>query len=104
MRIKACEPVDVAELRRRIKSETHAVLRDSYRAVLLALDWVHLYRDGGLAALLSGKSAGRPTKLPRAREPELVKRLEAGPKESDGVCTLRGKDVVRILEQEFGVK
>lgn len=31
-------------------------------------------------------------------------RLEAGPKEGDEVCTLRGKDVVRILEREFGAK
>lgn len=31
-------------------------------------------------------------------------RLDAGPRPSDGVCTLRGKDVVAILEREFGVK
>jgi len=27
-----------------------------------------------------------------------------GPREVTGVCTLRGKDVVRILEHEFGVR
>lgn len=26
-----------------------------------------------------------------------------GPREGDGVCTLRGKDAVRILNGEFGV-
>ena len=31
-------------------------------------------------------------------------RLNAGARPEDGVCTLRGKDVVRILETEFGVK
>jgi transposase len=30
--------------------------------------------------------------------------LEAGATPADGVCTLRGKDIVRILKQEMGVK
>ena len=30
-------------------------------------------------------------------------RLDAGPRESDGVCSLRGLDVQRILQDEFGV-
>jgi transposase len=67
-------------------------------------DWVYAYRDGGIDELLPGKSSGRPTKLPRDKEAQLVARLESGPRESDGVCTLRGKDIVRILESEFGVK
>ena len=32
----------------------------------------------------------------------LKQRLDAGPLPKGGVCTLRGKDVQRILEQEFG--
>jgi transposase len=98
--------------------------RDRYRAVLMALqgreaveiaitlrrarrsvqDWVYCYRDGGINALLPGKQTGRPTKLPRDKEALLMARLDSGPREGDGVCTLRGKDVVRILESEFGVK
>jgi transposase len=31
-------------------------------------------------------------------------RLDAGPTEADKVCTLRGKDVQRILAEEMGVK
>lgn len=124
MRVTERTAGDVAELQRRVKVETHAMLRDRYRAVLLALegkeaveiagmlararrsvqDWVYCYRDGGIDALPSVKQTGRPTKLPRDREAELVARLDAGPTEGDGVCTLRGKDVVRILENEFGVK
>ena len=30
-------------------------------------------------------------------------RLDAGPRESDGVCSLRGLDVQRILQDQFGV-
>jgi transposase len=68
-------------------------------------DWVYAYRDGGgIDDLLPGKSPGRPTKLPREREAEFKARLDAGPRPGDGVCTLRGKDVVSILEREFGVK
>lgn len=124
MRVTQRTAGDVEELRRRAKTETHAMLRDRYRAVLLALegkeaaeiaatlgrarrsvqDWVYCYRDGGVDALLSARQTGRPTKLPRAREAELLARLDAGPRDGDGVCTLRGRDVVRILEGEFGVK
>jgi transposase len=33
----------------------------------------------------------------------LKQRLDAPPRPEDGVCTLRGRDIQRILEQEFGV-
>ena len=124
MRVTEREPGDVAELTRRTRAEHDALQRDRYRAVLLALDgqeavaiakmlgrarrsvqdWVYAYRDGGIDDLRPGKSTGRPTKLPREREAELMARLDAGPRPSDRVCTLRGRDVVRILAQEFGVK
>lgn len=124
MHVSEREAGDVAELTRRVRSETKALQRDRYRAVLLALegkeaieiaqalgrsrrsvqDWVYWYRDGGIDDLVPGKSTGRPTKLPREREAQLLARLDAGPQPQDGVCTLRGKDVVAILEREFGVK
>jgi transposase len=112
---------DAAELMRRIKVERKALQRDKYRAVILALqgwqapaiaralgrsrravqDWVYTYRDGGIDELLPGKRTGQPTRLPRDQEARFRARLEAGPIEADGVCTLRGKDVVRILKSEF---
>jgi transposase len=124
MRVTERQPGDVAELMRRTRVEHNALQRDRYRAVLLALegqeavaiaaalgrsrrsvqDWVYVYRDGGVDELLPGKSTGRPTKLPRELEAALMQRLDAGPRPEDGVCTLRGKDVVAILEREFGVK
>lgn len=33
----------------------------------------------------------------------LRERIDAGPCERDGVCTLRGKDIRRILKEELGV-
>jgi transposase len=123
MRVSEREPGDRAELHRRVRSESNALQRDRYRAVVLALegeeavaiakslgrarrsvqDWAYAYRDGGVDALLPKPRPGRPTKLPREREAELRARLDAGPRPEDGVCTLRGRDVVAILEREFGV-
>ena len=114
---------DLQELQRRAGQERDALRRDRYRAVLLALDgkeaveiadalgrarrsvqeWAYAYRDGGIDAIQPRPRPGRTPKLPRQREPELMARIDAGPLPSDGVCTLRGRDVMRILEQEFGV-
>jgi len=126
MRVTEREPGDAAALYRRTRSERNALQRDRYRAVLLALeggeaagigkalgrarrsvqDWVYAYRDGGIENLRPKPRPGRPTKLPRDREAELMARLDAGPRPSadGGVCTLRGRDVVAILEREFGVR
>lgn len=115
---------DIDELKRRAGAERDALRRDRYRAVLLALqgeealqiaqalgrarrsvqDWGYAYRDGGIQAIQPRPRPGRTPKLPRDCEAQLRQRLDAGPRPHDGVCTLRGKDVVRILEQEFGVK
>ncbi len=123
MRVTERQAGDVVELGRLARREPKAAQRDRYRAVLMALegqgapgiartllrsrrhvqDWVYAYRDGGIERLQPRPRPGRPTKLPREREPQLRARLDAGPLASDGVCTLRGKDVVRILETEFGV-
>ncbi len=105
-------------------AERDALRRDRYRAVLLALDggeaveiagslgrsrrsvqdWAYAYRDDGIDAVQPTRRKGREPRLPRAREAELRARLDAGARVSDGVCTLRGRDVVSILEQEFGLK
>lgn len=108
----------------RAAAERDALRRDRYRAVSLALegkeaaeiaqavgrarrsvqDWAYSYRDGGIDAIQPARRKGREPKLSRQREAELRARLDAGPRPEDGVCTLRGKDVVRILEREFLVK
>lgn len=117
-------PDDLSELDRRIRSEPHARQRDRYRAVRLALDgqqtrpimvmlgrsknfvqrWCYAYRDGGLDAIADKPRPGRPTKLPREQEEAFRQRILAGPGPDDqGVCTLRGVDATRVLEQQFGV-
>jgi transposase len=121
LRIVERQAGDVAELERLAAGERDALRRDRYRAVLLALDgkeapeiaeslgrarrsvqdWAYAYRDGGVDAVQPARRMGREPKLPREREAELKARLDAGPRPADGVCTLRGRDVVRILEREF---
>ena len=125
MRLTLHRPEDLDLLRHRAAVERHALQRDRYRAVLLVLDeqlegdvaacrlarsprfvdeWAARYRRGGLDALVPRKPRGAKPRLSPEQEARLKARLDAGPTPEDGVCTLRGKDVVRILEAEFGVK
>ena len=65
--------------------------------------WVAQYNQGGISALQERPHTGRP---PRLAGPDVLRfqeRFEAGPTPEDGVCTLRWRDLQRILEAEFGV-
>ena len=66
-------------------------------------NWVAQYNRGGIEALREQPRPGRPRFLAPEHYPRLKQRLEAPPTPEDGTCTLRGLDVRRILEQEFGV-
>lgn len=123
MTVTPHDPGDRKLLDDLVRREADARQRDRYRAVLLAMDglegddiasrlgrsprfvdeWVGRYRRGGLAALRPRKQPGRRPKLTPHQEERLKARLDAGPRNSDGVCALRGRDVCRIVEQEFGV-
>jgi transposase len=114
---------DREKLKELVASEKDARQRDRYRCVLLAMDdlegdeiaervgrsprfvdeWAGRYRKGGLAALAPRKQPGRKPKLTAEQEKKLKARLDAGALESDEVCSLRGKDICKIIEKEFGV-
>jgi transposase len=66
-------------------------------------NWVAQYNRGDIAALHECPRSGRPPRLDPREYPRLKQRLDDPPRPEDGVCTLRGLDVQRILEQEFGV-
>jgi transposase len=125
MKLALHQPEDLDRLRERVSAERGALQRDRYRAVLLVAaealergdvarrlgrsprfvdEWAGRYRRGGLAALTPRKPPGQRARLAPEQVVKLKERLAAGPTDADGVCTLRGKDVVRILEAEFGVK
>ena len=65
--------------------------------------WVRRYNDEGLAGLDDRR--GREPRLPLTPEEQerVCQRLDAGPTAQDEVCSLRGKDVQRILAQEFNL-
>jgi transposase len=65
--------------------------------------WVARYNTGGPDALADRPGRGRKAPLTPDQEDRLRNRLRAGPTAADGVCTLRGADVRRILRVEFGV-
>lgn len=115
---------DEQRLEALMHAESRAKKRDRLRLVLLALrgweapqiaaalscsrrtvqTWVYRYRDGGIEALLEDRYRGRTARLNQEQQEQFKQRMLAGPQEADGVCTLRGKDAVAILEKEFGVK
>jgi transposase len=115
---------DFQRLQELTDQERNALQRDRYRAVLLAVndregdeiarcigrsprfvdEWIARYRSQGLAGLIPMKQPGARPKLTPELEALLRQRLDAGPTPADGVCTLRGKDIVRILDQEMKVK
>lgn len=65
--------------------------------------WISKYNKGGLEALRDSPRPGKPVKLKREMEDSFCKRIETGPTKTDGVCTLNGTAIRRILEREFGV-
>jgi transposase len=123
MDIREREPGDGQRLRALIDAERSAKQRDRYRIALLALKgweaveiaealssnrrtvqaWAYRYRDGGIEGLVAVKSRGHTPRLAPKRNAEFVARMTAGPREGDGICTLRARDAQRILLDEFGV-
>jgi len=125
MNVSPHNPNDVSRLKQKARKEVNAKQRDRYRAVALALEgtktrqimeildrsknfvqrWTYTYRDGGIEAIAPRPQPGRPTKLSRQHEYQFRQRILSGPTEADGgICTLRGRDAMQILEKEFGVK
>lgn len=117
------EPGDAELLKRLIRRTEAGKQRDRYRMVMLALGgkqkleiaailgvakstveyWVYRYRDAGIAALTPRKAPGARPKLAPEHHESFKARIRNGATHADGVCTLRGKDVQRILDQEYGV-
>lgn len=117
MNIDAHDLTDMDELRRRIRREPDAKQRDRWRAVLLALEgrtttaimdklgrsknfvqrWVYFYRDQGLKRLHPLKQPGKPPRLPRDQQQAFLQRINRSEQ------ILRGRDIVEVLRQEFGV-
>jgi len=64
-------------------------------------NWVNGYNRRGLGGVRD-RRGGRRCRLSRAQLERVRVRLLAEPTVADGVCSLRGVDVRRILRAEFG--
>jgi transposase len=65
--------------------------------------WVARWNRDGLAGLEDQPGRGPKLPLDAVQQLQLKQRLDAGAREEDGVCVLRGEDVKKILQQDFGV-
>ena len=121
MHVKMHDSVEQLEVA--AKKQRDGRVRDRIRAVILARrgqtarqigealsvtgravqDWVRWYNEGGLENLPDAARPGQPRKCPKEKFEAVRARILAGPRPEDGVCTLRGRDVQRILAEEFGV-
>lgn len=110
------------ELRRLARMERDAGMRVRVQAIVLAVqsrpsteiartldvgtrsvqEWVRRYNQGGVDALRRRTGQGRPCWLSKEQRARLCDRIDAGVKEQDEVCTLRGADIQRLIQVEFG--
>ncbi len=68
-------------------------------------DWVHRFNASGPDGLTNAKGACRPRLLNDKRMRELSQIVETGPDwENDGVIRWRRIDLVRVIEDRFGVQ
>jgi transposase len=115
--------MDIADLQRLAKKENEGRVRIRMQGIVMALqgmsgraigevlgvnqrtvrDWASRYNKGGVEGLREKPGRGRKRKLKAEDVARFRERIDAGALPEDGVCTLRGLDIQRILEQEFGV-
>lgn len=113
----------VKELLKSAKSQTNARLARRIRTVALAQQrytcaeiarmtahsrraiqsWVAKYNTHGLDGLKEQHRSGRKPNLPTASYQQFSSRIDAGPTKNDAVATLYGKNIQKILNNEFGV-
>jgi len=113
----------VKELLKLAKSQTNARLAGRIQAVALAQQgytcleiaqmtahsrraiqsWVAKYNASGIEGLKEQHRSGRKPNLPVTSYQQFSDRIDAGPAKNDAVATLYGKDIQKILSNEFGV-
>jgi len=112
---------DLQRLRQLARREKRAEQKDRLMAPALAIEkldtkgiqkalgrsrgfvqrWAYAYRDGGIEALKDKPRGGSVAKISGDNALKLRARIDAGPTQADGVCTLRGRDIQRIAREEL---
>ncbi len=121
MKVKPHLPL--SELKRLERCEKHADRARRLRIVILGLEgwtapavamavglsrricqrWVRRYNDLGTAGLDDGRGQQSRSPLSPEQEESIRRRIDSGATDKDEVCSLRGKDIQRILAEEFGL-
>jgi len=111
------------ELKQLFRKEKDARLAIRIRAVYLALmgksapeiavllgyrrrtiqTWVYAYNKHGLKGLQDTSGRGQRCRLNADQLQWLRQRLEEGPSSESGLSVFHGKDIQRLIEQQFGV-
>lgn len=112
-----------SELKTMFRREKDSRLASRIRAVYLALmgrsapeiakllgysrrsiqEWVYAYNRQGIEGLKDDSGRGGNCKLNTDQLQWLRQRIEEGPSPEDGVCVFHGKDIQRIIKQQFGI-
>lgn len=110
------------ELRRTARLQRDAGMRIRLQGIMLAVQgrtaeeisksldvsrrvvqkWVHRYNRLGVEGLRRRSGQGRRDRLTLEERERFCACIEAGPRKEDEVCTFRGRDLQRILKEEFG--
>ena len=111
------------ELKQLFRKEKDSTLATRIRAIYLGLmdktapeiakmlgysrrtvqNWIHAYNQKGLEGLQDSPGRGTRCKLNQDQLQWLRQRIEEGPRPEDGVCVFHGKDIQKIIKQQFGV-
>ena len=79
------------------------ILRITGTARRTVQKWLERYNHGGIDELFDKPRPGAPTKLPASQERQVLKRIKAGPQQSDTVSVFNARAIQRIIEREYGV-
>ena len=66
--------------------------------------WLHRFNKHGPSGLCDAPRSGQPPKVNIKQMEKFKRRIRQGVTERDNVCSLRGKDLQRILQKEFNAQ
>ena len=66
--------------------------------------WLHRFNKHGPSGLRDATRSGQPPKINTKQAERFKQRIRQGVTDRDNVCSLRGKDLQRVLQKEFNVQ
>jgi len=66
--------------------------------------WLHRFNKHGPSGLCDTPRSGQPPKINTKQIEKFKRRIRQGVTEQDNICSLRGKDLQKILQKEFNAQ